>query len=80
MTHAHEDRYGARFENLVDAGTVTALGCSAAHFVEDGFEDGKTGADDAEEGFEGGEQGDEGIGFLRVGSNDGGGVIDAVES
>ena len=80
LTHAHEDGYGPRFEDLTDAGAVADLGCGAAQFVEDGFEDGETGVDDAEEGFEGGEHGDNGVGFLRVGGADGGGVVDAVES
>ena len=81
MAHAHEDADGARLGAFGDAGA--ALRGGPAHFVEDRFEDGEAGVDDAEEGFEGGEHGDEGVGVLFVGSSgragDGGGVVDAVD-
>ena len=67
-------------EDLADAAAgVRSPGRDAAHLVEDGFEDGEAGVDDAEEGFEGGEHGDDGVGVLRVGGGDRGGVVDAVE-
>lgn len=80
LTYAHEDGDAARFEDFTDGRALAALGCSASHFVENGFEDGETGANDTKESFEGGEHGDESVCFLRVGGNDGGGVVDAVES
>ena len=67
-------------EDLADAATGAACWRrGAAQLVEDGFEDGEAGVDDAEVGFEGGERGDDGVGVLRVGSGDCGGVVDAVE-
>ena len=80
LTYPHKDGYGARFENFTNGRAVAALGCSAAHFVENGFEDGEAGADDTEESFKGREHGDESVGFLGVGRSDGGGVVNAVES
>lgn len=80
LTHAHENGYGAGFEYFIDAGpVVSALGCGTAHFIVNGFEHGQAGVDDAEEGFERGQHGDEGVGLLRVGGDNGGGVVDAVE-
>ena len=68
-------------EDLADAAAGVAPGWrDAAHLVEDGFEDGEAGVDDAEEGFEVGEQGDDGVGVLRVGGGDCGGAVDAVDS
>ena len=86
LAHAHEDADGAGFGAFGDAGAGAGLGLGCgrtAHFVEDGFEDGEAGVDDAEEGFEGGEHGDEGVGVLVVGgggrAGDCGGVVDAVD-
>lgn len=64
--------------DFVDIGAAAALGCGATHLIEDGLEDGETGADDAEVAFEAGEHADDGVGFLRVRGRDCGGVIDAV--
>ena len=80
LAHAHEDGDGARLEDFADAAAGVAVGRHAAHLVEDGFEDGEAGVDDAEEGFEVGEHGDDGVGVLRVFDVDCGGVVDAVES
>ena len=83
MAHAHEDADGAGLGAFGDARAGAALGCRTAHFVENGFEDGEAGVDDAEEGFEGGEHGDEGVGVLFVGGSgragNCGGVVDAVD-
>ena len=80
LADAHEDGDGTRLEDLADTIAGAALGRrSAAHLVKEGFEDGEAGVDDAEVGFEGGEHGDDGVGVLRVGGGDCGGVVYAVE-
>ena len=77
LADAHEDGYGARFEDLADGAAAAAFGRRAAEFVEDGFQDGEAGVYDAEEDFHGGEEGDEGVDVLGVGAGDGGCDVDA---
>ena len=66
-------------KDFADVAAGAALGRDAAHPVEDGFEDGEAGVDDAEEGFEDGERGDDDVGVLLIGGSDCGGAVDAVE-
>ena len=79
LAHRHEDGNGARLEDFADAATGTALGSDTAYLVQEGFEDGQAGVDDAELSFEGGEHSDDGVSVLRISVSDCGGEVDAVD-